>query len=391
MGFLGEMFGSGRNRFGAKILDRVLGNAAVASARFDPEAYEIVYRLANGYAAKLNLDTLYRRFGGKISAELLLSVDSLILPPDAPRGWDAVAPKLRPVLRRTGYGAVRGARDPVLARPALPFLSELVVIDLPTAVQFVTGQDLSCWGVEADEVFSVAHANLTELAMNTLDAFEPAPGMRVFEFADDDGSSYVGSLPLMAGWLAGIRTRTGTRPLLYLPAHLGMFVVLGATPETLVRLQELAEERHAAAQRPLSAVPYTIDDDGDPIPLPVGPDHPAYRAIRHAEIGLAVSAYRAQAEQLRGEKGGAVMELVHVRDPDGTETTVTSWPDRATVLLPKADHLCFVAGADVFRVAWAEVARLVALERTPGYDPPRYRVHAHPPAEIMNRLRALSS
>ncbi|MEC3958359.1 hypothetical protein VMT65_35370 [Nocardia sp. CDC153] len=398
MSFLSDMFGSGRNRFGKRVLEHVLGYDAVETARFDAQAYEIAYTLKNGYAAKLNLDTLYRRFDGKITAAVFEAVGALLLPPDAPPGWEQVAPKLRPVLRKAGYGSVKveglDGRDLVLSRPALPYLSELVVIDLPSTVQFVTGQDLSRWGVDADTVYSIAHANLTELAMNTMEAFDPPQGVRVLEFADDDGESYVGSLPLVAGWLAGVRARSDTRPLVFLPGHLGMFVVLGATPQVLVQLMSLAEERYQAALRPLSTVPYTVDDEGEIVPLRVEPDHPAAAAIRHAEIQLAVSAYRGQTEKLRADQDreGGIQELLHLRDPNGGETTMTSWPDGVTQLLPKADYICFVtADGDVFRVAWDVVTGLVPLELADEYDPPRYRVHDHPPAEIMTRLRALSS
>ncbi|MVU82238.1 hypothetical protein GPX89_34005 [Nocardia sp. ET3-3] len=395
MGFLGGVW---RNRFGRRVLEQVLAYDAVESAEYDERAYEIAYRLKNGYAARLNLDTLYQRFDGKIGAGLFQAVENLLLPPDAPADWEQVATKLRPVLRRAGYGAanVEGPQghDRVLARPSLPFLSELVVIDLPRTVQFVTEQDLSRWGVDAETVYSIAHANLTELAMNTMEAFDPPQSVRVLEFADDDGESYVGSLPLVAGWLAGVRTRSETRPLLFLPGHLGMFVVLGATPEITVQLMSLAQERHEAALRPLSTVPYTVDEEGELIPFHVDSDHPAHTAIRHAQIQLAVGVYHAQTERLRAEREGelGIPELLALRDPDGAETTMTSWPDGIPNLLPKADFICFVgAGGDVFRVAWDEVARLVALEPSDDYHPPRYRVHDHPPADIMTRLRALAS
>lgn len=398
MSFLGGVFGSPRNRFGRKVLEQVRGYEAVETAHFDTEAYEIGYRLKNGYVAKLNLGTLYRRFDGKITAGLFEAVDNLLLPPEAPEGWEQVAPKLRPVLRRAGYGAVTVAgldgRDLVLTRPALPYLSELVVIDLPSTVQFVTKQDLSRWGVDADQVYGVAHANLTELAMNTMAAFDPPQGVRVLDFADDDGESYVGSLPLVAGWLAGVRARTDTRPLLFLPGHLGMLVVLGATTETLPQLLELAAERLEAAVRPLSAVPYTLDDNGEVVPYEVPADHPAHAAIRRAQAQLAVGVYHAQTEKLRAgeEREGAIMELLHVRAPDGSEYTMTSWTDGVTNLLPAADFICFVTGeGDVFRVAWDVVCGLASLELAAEYDPPRYRVHDHPPAEIMTRLRALAS
>lgn len=399
MSFLGGLFGSARNRFGRKVLEQVRAYPAVAAAEFDTEHYEISYQLRNGYVAKLNLGTLYRRFDGKTGPGLFDAVDDLLLPPPAPDTWEQVAPRLRPVLRKAGYERVQMAGvdprdDLVLARPALPFLSELVVIDLPSTVQFVTRQDLSTWGVDADKVYTIAHTNLTDLAMNTLAAFEPSEGVRVMEFADDDGESYVGSLPLVAGWLAGAEARSGTRPLVFLPGHLGMFVVFGASPAVLVQLLSLAEERYAAALRPLSTVPYTPDEHGELAPLEVDPEHPAWAAVRHAQTQLAVSAYRAQTEKLRAfpEREGAIMELLHVRAPDGAEYTMTSWTDGDVNLLPRADFICFVTGdGDVFRVEWDTVAGLLPLQLAAEYDPPRYRVRDHPPAEMMARLRALSS
>ncbi|WP_433666880.1 hypothetical protein ACQP06_25000 [Nocardia sp. CA-136227] len=397
MSFLGGVFGSPRDRFGKKILEQVRGYEVVEFARFDPEAFEIACRLRNGYAATLKLEMLYRRFGGKVGAELFAVIDSMLLPPAARESWDEVSPKLRPVVRRAGYGAVRVAeadsRDMVLTRPALPYLCELVVIDLPSTVQFVTRQDLSRWGVDEEQVYAVAHANLTELAMSTMTAFDQAEGVRVLDFTDDDGENYVGSLPLVAGWLAGVGARTGTTPLLFLPGHLGMLVVLGATPAAMPQLLALASERHEAALRPLSAVPYTVDDNGDLTPLRVPEDHPAYAEIRHAQAQLVVGAYRSQTENLREEddREGAIMELLLVSAPDGSEYTMTSWTDGATNLLPAADFICFVTGdGDVFRVAWDDVSGLVPLELADEYDPPRFRVQDHPPAEVMARLRALA-
>ncbi|WP_157555396.1 hypothetical protein [Nocardia crassostreae] len=402
MGFLGGVFGSARNRFGNKVLAQVLAYDAVESAEFDEEASEVVVRRRGSDSfAKLSLETLFERCAGQPEHERVRRVADLVEPfltdPET-EPWESAAKRLRPVVRPSDRNqfSVAGirVRDVLLARPVLPFLSEMVVLDNPSTMRFVTTADLTAWGVEADEVYSTAHSNLTEVAMSTLSAFDPATGTQVLDFADEDGDSYVGSLPLVGGWLAGAEARTGSRPLVFLPAHAGMLVVLGANPDTLLQVLALAEERYDEALRPLSPVPYTIDDDGDLVPFCIPLEHPAWQALRHAETRLAATVYGGQTDKLRADDDleEAISALMHLRAPDGSEHTMTPWTGGTPTLLPHADYILFViTETNAFRVAWSDVAALVSLTPVPGYDPPRYRVDDHPSPSVMARLRALAS
>lgn len=401
MSFLGRIFGSRRERFGQHVLGLVRAYDEVEVAEFDSDSYVIDYRIRGGGQARMALDILYRRFNGLTGFALTRAVADLVEPRFGnrePERWEQVAGRLRPVLRPSGRNHSRfadiDASQLLLARATLPYLVEMVVVDMPTTMRFVTTQDLDNWGVDADHVFTIARSNMAEPAMNTLESLEPPSNTRVVEFADESGDSYIGSLPLVPGWLDGVATRTGSRPLVFLPGHAGMFLVLGATEDMLVPLLDFAEEHWDAALRPLSPVPYTIDGGGELVPLEVPQGHPAWQAIRHAEARLAAGSYGAQTEHLRSAeyREEAVSELLHVRAPDGTEHTVTSWTDDVTTLLPRAHYICFVSNdGDVFQVDWDVVAAHVNLTPAAGYEPPRYRVESHPPAEVMERLRALGS
>ncbi|NNH72213.1 hypothetical protein HLB23_20520 [Nocardia uniformis] len=401
MSFVGRAFGSSRERFGRHVLELVRGYDGIESAAFDSGGYVIDYRVSSGGTGRIGLGILFRRFDGQTGPELASAVADLVEPTlvdYSPGSWGQVAARLRPVLRQAGREDMRFAAIDVsqttLSRPTLPYLAEMVVVDMATTLRFVTTQDLDFWGVDADHVYTIARGNLTVPAMNTLEMFEPSSGIRVMEFEDDSGDSYIGSLPLLPGWLGGVATRTGSRPLVFLPGHTGMFVVLGASEDMLVPLLTFAEEHYDKALRPLSPVPYTVDARGELAPLQVPRDHLAWRWIRHAEARLAASSYATQTAHLRSDehRAEAVAELVHLRAPDGIEHTMTSWTDYAPTLLPRAHYICFVSDDhDAFRVEWDVVATLVNLTPAPGYDPPRYRVESHPPAEIMARLRALAS
>ncbi len=203
--------------------------------------------------------------------------------------WEQIAPLLRPVLRREADQRTEGAPDDApVSRAALPYLVERVVIDRAGAVRFVTERGIQDWGVDADTVYETARMNMAELAMSTLTAFEPPNGTGVMEFSDANGESYVGSLPLIGGWLAGVSARTGTRPLVFLPGQLGMFIVLGVTDETLIQVLELADRQYDEAAQSLSPVPYTVDERGELTPFHVQPGHPAWEALTRAEARLAV-------------------------------------------------------------------------------------------------------
>ena len=58
-----------------------------------------------------------------------------------------------------GLGVPAGAPS-LVRRPALPMLDEVVAVDQPTSMMYVTTRQLDQWGVPASVVFDRAHRNL---------------------------------------------------------------------------------------------------------------------------------------------------------------------------------------------------------------------------------------
>src|SRR5207249_2639192 len=154
--------------------------------------------------------------------------------------WDDVRAKLRPVLRPVTFGQVGVAgMVPPIARPALPFLRELVVVDRPESMAYVVPGRLDEWGVTADDVFDAARANLEPLARQSLDGPWPTdnPLIRMI----DDGNGYLTSLLLAPGWLAEVSERIGAPAIAFVP-DTATVVLRGVPGGGLDALYELVEK-----------------------------------------------------------------------------------------------------------------------------------------------------
>ncbi|MGK8468433.1 hypothetical protein [Nocardia cyriacigeorgica] len=114
---------------------------------------------------------------------------------EVPQSWAEARPLLRPVLRPVTYRGTVPAADQPLGRTVLPFVDELVAVDLPDRRTIVNDDHRAAWGVSADELFEAALANLS--AMAQLPELEADS---VLHFVDDgDGYSRRGCW-FRAGW-----------------------------------------------------------------------------------------------------------------------------------------------------------------------------------------------
>src|SRR5262249_23549726 len=109
-----------------------------------------------------------------------------------PSDWSAVKSLLRPVLRGSAYGLQPSKAVERLLRPALPYLSEFVVVDRPTSMAYVTAAQVAEWGVDAAEVFATARANIASRAAAALmrGPDDSSPGQRRLIRFIDDGNGY---------------------------------------------------------------------------------------------------------------------------------------------------------------------------------------------------------
>jgi hypothetical protein len=387
-----------RRRFAGQALRIVRRMPGVRSATYHKDKFAIaLYRVEGGAAAWLYLSNIYQEAADVPAARRRERLEQLVRIMTAPRsedGWDDVRNRLRPVLRPQTFGqAGPPGMQPPLSRPALPFLHELVVVDHPEAMAYVTAGRLSDWGVSADDVFAAARQNLAAIARRSLDGPWDTDGESPMITMIDDGDAYFTSLLLAPGWLAGVGERVGMPVLAFAPDN--HTLVLCAPPDEVGPLYDLVEKHYQEATRSVSPVGYVAGPEDRTIPYAPPPGHPHEIACRRAEAVLAASEYGAQTAWLTTQYAEAgldlhVGELLAVAPPDGPAETIATWADGITSLLPAARSIAFVRdGGIALRVPWSAVAAEIDLHPEPLLSPPRYRVESWPPADVMDRLRLL--
>ena len=313
------------------------------------------------------------------TANLPASVDTTL------GDWPSVRDRLRPVLRAATYG-LEATLDgiPPLARPALPFLQERVVVDMPTLMRHVTASEPDSWGVTPEEVFATARANLAAMAPRPDGAAE---GAAILNFVDEDGDLYLSSLPLLDGWLASLAPAVGGRPVAFMPEHASL-VVASDTDDLVQEMLKSVEEQYKEADRRLSPLAYTVDESGALIPYPAPDGHPAAPAMRRATMILTTTEYEMQRRFLEPHYEQELVPTFVASLMTKQDLTVAVWGEDVDTMLPQADRVAFV-GEDVapFVVPWESVAELVSLTPEADVEPPRYRVHSWPAPDVMARLR----
>jgi hypothetical protein len=388
---------SQQDQFAAEVLDAVLATGMVRSARYDPEAFAIVYERDG--SGTIYLHNTYRETLDASPEERADRIQRLLTILSSSAGemsWAQARPNLRPVLRGVSFGlSVPGATtvdNPkrLLYRPALPYLNELVVIDEPTSMAYVTHVRLNEWGVTPDEVFAAARENLAPAAdAIVLGPTEGRPSLLRFV---DDGNGYYSSMLLLDGFLAGLSGHVGGRPIGFV-AHKDTLLVTSADePGNLPKLFELVEEEFREAVRSISPVGYTVDEAGRVVPYhgPQGTD--AARAAHRAEVILASSEYAGQKEALDAQFESEDVDIfcasvLVAERPDRSLFSVAVWGHDVDSLLPEAEYVAFQGDGETLTVPFPVVVAEAGLSPEPFYTPTRYRVTRWPDEAVMARIR----
>ncbi|WP_067693483.1 hypothetical protein [Nocardia jejuensis] len=439
MGFEGGGSGSNRERFGQRALRMVREKDAVATAEFDAGGFAIVFSTTTGERGRIDLTAVFLRSytasaatTERMLAEFIAATPSLggpylpashfvaetpfredIYQPGVyffkanavpsgtyqPETWALTAPRLRPLIRQAGFLDLRmddtRAADHTMWRPILPGLIEKVIVDQPTVMGSISPDFFTAWGVDADTVFATAHANLAGTALDMVADYDPGKDDGILDIPDEDGNLYMGSLPVMDGWLTGIGAKAGARPIVFVARSAGLLLGAEFSPQHVQRLVTRARQLFDTAERPVSPVPYTVDDTGRLIPFRVPREHPAWAGIRSATAALAVQVYEWQHDYLERDRKAGLLgahpaKLLHSRSVNGVEYTSTRWTDGVPTLLPRAHvvTLTDTTTSDTVGVTWKSLAAALDLRPAEGFYPPRYRVEFHPDAETMAQLRA---
>lgn len=312
--------------------------------------------------------------------------------------WEEARQRLLPVLRASTFGLAQLAQlepDRVLVgRRTLPFLRELLVVDLPESAMFVQRRHLQAWGVDAEAAFAAAHDNLARLPLDGVELYdrEPSPIWSV-----DSGDTYETSRLLHPGFLASFAGRVEGRPIAILPERSTVLIAGDANPATVARLCESGEREYEAASRRLTPALYTVDAAGQVVPyLRSGNDGLAQR-VRLAHVRLALSEYGSQKESLDKLHEADNLDLfvaslsAVTRKKDERPVTYCVWTHEVDALLPRAELVAVnPAPQDYFMVPWDDVERLAPGCFTPVPEswPPRHRTSAWPAPEVLERLRA---
>jgi hypothetical protein len=307
----------------------------------------------------------------------------------APESWAAVRPRLLPVLRGVTMPAGHPSMRPPLRRPAMPFLTEMVVIDQPASMIYLSVERLRNWGVPAEEVFAVARQNLAA-RLRRPDG-PPPDGPVMLRFVDD-GDAYWTSCLLLDGWLATLADRVDGRPVAFAPDRSSLIVVADRS-EALESLFEMVESDYLREPRAISPMAYVSDDNGRTVPYDAPPGHPLHRKVRRAERILGAREYAHQRALLSGRYAGAELaELSLAVPPGGSIFTTAVWPRARSVLLPRADFVAFVsdAGDEPFVVPWPEAVEHALLRPIGGLEPARYRVDDWPAEPALATLRGVA-
>lgn len=379
---------SGPDRFAGEVV-AALRAAGMTETHYDRAEFSIEYRRRPGTeSAWLYLHNLYaecQREPRTRSERIKRFVATFTRLPEVPESWAQARDRLRPVLRSATFA--RGgetARPAPLRRPAFQFLDEMVVVDQPTSMAYVSEATCAGWGVSTEEVFAVARANLA--ANSGLPPAEHVAGRVMLRFVDD-GDAYWVSHILLDGWLASLAEHVGGTPVAFVP-DVRSLVVVDSDPEPLPELFDLVERHFNESPRPLSPVGYTIDSAGRVVPLRVSAGHPAAGAVQRAARVLAASEYGAQQNILRDEIDDYVASYAVFGTDEGGTFSVAAWTRGTHVLLPRVDFVAFNVGVgDTFFVPWDVVMEADVLTELPEYRPSRYRGDEWPAPAAFGYLR----
>jgi hypothetical protein len=379
---------SGPDRFAGEVL-AALRVTGISDAHYNRREFSIEYRRRPGTeSAWLYLHNLYaecQREPHTRDERIRRFVATFTRLPDVPESWEVARDRLRPVLRGATFArAGEAGRPAALRRPAFPFLDEMVVVDQPTSMTYVSEVTCAEWGVSAEEVFVAARANLA--AVTSLPPAEH-PGGRVMLRFVDDGDAYWVSHILLKGWLAALADHVGGTPVAFVP-DVRSLVVVDADPEPLPELFELVERHFVESPRPLSPVAYTVDQTGRVVPLTVARGHPAAGAVQRASRVLAAAEYGAQQSILRDDVDDYVASYTVFGTFEGGTFSVAAWTRGMRVLLPRVDFVAFnVAAGSTFFVPWDVVMEADVLTELPQYRPPRYIGEVWPSPAAYGYLR----
>jgi hypothetical protein len=384
-----------RTRFAKHVL-AAAEETGLAQVWYDPDRYAIAYQRIDGERpAWLDLDPPFDDFGESTGSIRRRRIHQLVVgmvnAPPPPTNWEEARLTLRPVVQSAVFALTAPSGGPtMLTRPALPHLTQYVVIETPTDVIYVTQEQVASWEVTDTDVYAQAWANLA--ATTPVHQSLTPTGRRPLRFVDHKDPYFAarlllpGRLAALAGWVSG-------RPVAFLPDR-STILLSSDDPARLERVIEVATAEYTEATYPISPQGYTLDDKGTILPYQVPAGHPMGVHVRAAAALLSATEYRKQARLLADrpdliEPDAVLSDVSIMQANDESVRTVTAWTGNPRELLPTAEYLVVRGPAEqeVVIVPWRVGREALDLVPVDGVSPPRYRVRNHPTEETWQRLR----
>lgn len=297
---------------------------------------------------------------------------------DSEDTWADVAPRLVPLLRPAIVGAA--VATPLVRAAFAPLVYAYVGLDEPTRIRLVTSLDAGRWGKTHHELIVTALENLGRRE-HRLEPFDEAAEYPNFHVgAEDDLRA---SRLLLPGFLTAFVEPLGGPAVCAVPDGERCVVGPRDDPEALLQLYEFALKHWDESEEPVAPLLFTLDDEGDVVPLTLPDDHPAKELEQRATALFLARAYADQKTVLdaafeREELPVVVAECSAISHPTLGVLTVTPFVEGFEALLPvvQAVQLHWQDG-DAIHTLLIRTEELV--QRAPGhlrvsedFDPPRF-------------------
>jgi uncharacterized protein YtpQ (UPF0354 family) len=326
-------------------------------------------------SAKQEHDEIFRRYalgsinGGhsKNYAEVQPSLGILLK--------DASYPEFIALLQRVEVSALKP--NSLIWRPLAADVIACCVVDGPNSISFVKQSDLEDWGVDADQVFEQAVANLRALPME-FHALENC----YYVLAQD---SFIAARLLCAERFAEVPLKG--LPVAVVPDRDTLFIAGSEDDEAIKALSNLVNRQLVEANRHISTKPLVLKDGRW---QEFQPRDGARAAFDNASRTFAVNTWAAfhalYEKDLQAREEDVFVAQLAVFEVEGTGECFTSavWSRDVDTILPLAERVHFFDTEDetIRAASWPDVVRVMgaAMQQLEGL-PFRYRVNQFPTSE----------
>ncbi len=305
---------------------------------------------------------------------------------DAPNDWESAQKMLVPILRRSTHDIALWSEEPkatFIRGPFLPFIDELVAMDLGPSLALLNRDNAAHWNVTEEEIIAASTARRHWLENPAVERYDKTNGNLWIVATHDD---YEVSTLLLPGWLASFEGRVDGRPIAIMPERSTLVIGGDARPAMVKRLLDKADREYDASNRRISPALYSVDAHGAVVPYVREKNDELAKRARLAHAKLAKTEYDTQARVLEPIHADALFGRYDIMEnrKDGSVRSFSIWPKGYRTYLPRTDSVVLGTADDtdgavakeIVVVPFEEIAS--SLTRVEGLWPERFETGAWP-------------